>query len=184
MNKGMEKLTDEKLEKLRYPIGRFKYNPEIKSFDDFILNIESFPTKLKQEVVNLDEEQLNTKYRTGGWTIKQVVHHVADSHINAYIRLKLVLTENDPAIKPYFEDRWAELVDTKSDINISLNLLEPLHKRWVMVLKNLSEDDLKKRYFHPGQNKFVSLNEFIATYSWHCNHHLAHITSLKKRMNW
>ncbi len=184
MNKDMEKLTDEELEKLRYPIGRFEYNPNANSNSVFIFDIESFPEKLKQEVINLDEEQLNTTYRPGGWTIKQVVHHVADSHMNAYIRIKLVLTEVDPAIKPYFQDRWAELVDTKSDINISLNLLEPLHKRWVMVLKNLSEDDLKKRYFHPEQNKFVSLNEFIANYSWHCKHHLAHITSLKRKMNW
>ncbi len=184
MKKDMDKLTEEELEKLRYPVGRFKYTPDINSNSDLISNIESFPAKLKQEVVNLDEEQLNTKYRPGGWTIKQVVHHVADSHMNAYVRLKLVLTETDPAIKPYYQDRWAELVDSQSDINISLQLLESLHKRWVMILKNLSEDDLKKRYFHPEQNKFVSLNEFISTYSWHCNHHLAHVTSLKKRMNW
>ena len=184
MNNDIKNLTDEKLEKLRYPIGRFEYNPDENSNCVFISDIELFPIKLRQEVENLDEEQLNTKYRPGGWTIKQVVHHVADSHINAYVRMKLVLTENDPVIKPYSQDLWAELVDSKSDINISLNIIEHLHKRWVMVLKNLSEVDLKKRYFHPQQNKFVSLNEFIANYSWHCNHHLAHLTSLKKRMNW
>ena len=184
MNNDENKLTKEELEKLRYPVGRFSYTPGENSINNFFSNIESFPSKLRHEVENLDEEQLNTKYRPGGWTIKQVVHHVADSHMNAYIRMKLVLTETDPAIRPYFQDRWAELVDSKSDINISLQLIEPLHKKWVMILKNLSEDDMKKRYFHPEQKKFFPVDEFIALYSWHCNHHLAHITSLKKRMNW
>ncbi len=184
MNKKDKILSDYELEKLRYPIGRFNYQQGKISLENYIDDIEKFPLKLKNEVIYLNEDQLNTRYRDGGWTVKQVVHHVADSHINAYVRLKLALTETNPEIKPYYQELWAELIDNKSDINISLQLLEALHKRWGMVLKNLSKEDVKKSYFHPESKKLVSIDEFIANYAWHCNHHLAHISELKKRMNW
>ena len=180
-------MNEQELEQLKYPIGRFK-KPEAFT-QDFLNNaisiIEDFPEKLRKETENLTEIQLDTPYRENGWTIRQVVHHCADSHINSIIRFKLALTEDKPTIRPYFEDRFAELIDSKnSPIEASLQMLEGTHKRWVALLKSLSEEDLQKTFIHPEHNREFSLLMNIAIYAWHCEHHLAHITSLKSRMGW
>jgi hypothetical protein len=174
-------------EKLRYPIGKFEtpkmYTPELLA--KAIQTIETFPERLKKEVTNLTNEQLNTPYRIDGWTIRQVIHHCADSHMNCYIRLKWTLTENNPTIKFYYENLWSEGIDNKTmPIAPSLQLLEGLHFRLAFVMKSLSETDLEKAYVHPEHNKEFQLQEMICLYAWHSNHHLAHITELKKRENW
>ena len=127
-------------------------------------------------VKDLNDEKLKNKYRPDGWTIKQVVHHCADSHINSFVRFKLALTEDVPAIKPYFEDRWAELSDSLSnDISDSIQILNSLHNKWVLLLRSLTVEQLHREFFHPETNKKISLKENIGLYAWHCNHHLAHI---------
>ncbi|MFZ9846607.1 MAG: YfiT family bacillithiol transferase, partial [Flavobacteriales bacterium] len=126
-----------------------------------------------------------TPYREMGWTIRQVVHHCADSHMNSLTRFKLTLTEDKPVVKPYWEDRWAELVDSKSmPISPSVQMLEGIHARWTVLLNSLSEQDLVKSFIHPEHGKEFRVDENIGVYAWHCNHHLAHITELKKRKNW
>jgi uncharacterized damage-inducible protein DinB len=151
----------------------------------YIADIESFPTKLRAEVENLTDEQLDTPYRPDGWTIRQVVNHCADSHMNGLARLKLALTEDKPTIKLYLENRWAELADSKTmTIEPALLMLDGLHKRWATLLKSLTEDDLTRIYIHPEHGREFRLEESIGLYAWHCNHHLAHITELKKRMKW
>jgi hypothetical protein len=174
-------------EELKFPIGKFK-KPEVITRDNiktWIAEIESFPERLKNEVDHLTDEQLNTRYRPDGWIIRQVVHHCADSHMNSFTRFKLALTENNPTIKPYAEDLWAELVDSKFyPISSSLQILEGIHERWTHLLKNLSSDQLKRTFIHPSSNEIVSIDENIGIYAWHGNHHLAHITSLKQKMNW
>jgi hypothetical protein len=175
------------LEEMKYPIGRFKMpslaKPE--TLDKYIADIESFPNRLKAEVEILADEQLDTPYRPDGWTIRQVVNHCADSHMNGLARLKLALTEDKPTIKPYFENRWAELADSKTmPIEAALLMLDGLHKRWAILLRSLTENDLKRIYIHPEHGKEFRLEESIGLYAWHCNHHLAHITELKKRMSW
>ncbi|MES2575521.1 MAG: putative metal-dependent hydrolase [Bacteroidota bacterium] len=166
------------LEKLKFPIGQFQ-KPETISqndLDSWINNIESFPSRIKNLTENLSVKELNWIYRPQGWNIKQVVHHCADSHMNSLIRFKLALTEDIPTIKPYEEQLWAELADGNSDdIYPSLQLIEGLHKRWVVLLKSFSEEELKRQFIHPANNKISSLAETIGTYAWHCNHHLAHI---------
>lgn len=172
---------------LRYPIGDFnpKKNYSPQEVNQYIDTIDMYPKKLTDAVKNLTEKQLDTPYRDGGWTIRQVVHHVVDSHMNSYIRFKLTLTEEKPTIKPYFEDRWAELPEAKSaPIGLSLPLLEVLHKRWVVMLRNITPEQLKRKFHHPESNKDTALDELIHLYAWHCSHHLAHITELKKRMKW
>lgn len=180
-------MTNTELEKLKYPIGQFQGyempSPEVIARD--IEVISAFPGKLKKEVSHLTEEQLETPYRPGGWTIRQVAHHCADSHMNALARFKLALTEENPTIKPYLEDRWAELTDSKSmPIEPGLLLLEGLHQRWVAILKAMTEPDYQKTFFHPEHNKEFRLGELISHYAWHCAHHLAHVTELKKRKGW
>ena len=175
------------LDQLRYPIGKFKvpenYTPTL--INDYISTIENFPAALRKAVQGLKDAQLDTPYREGGWTIRQVVHHVADSHINSYMRIKLAVTEDNPTIKPYKEERWAELQEAKhAPVELTLPLIDALHKRWVVFLKTLSPDDLKKTFHHPDSKADISLNRTMALYAWHCNHHLAHITELKKRMGW
>ena len=175
------------LEKLKFPVGKFvkptHFTAEI--LRRYISDIETFPQRLKFEVEKLTDEQLTTEYRPGGWTIRQVVHHCADSHMNCLIRFKLTLTEEKPTIKPYLEDRWAELPDTKTmPVEPSLKLLEGLHARWVVLLKSLSQLDLKKTVVHPQHDKEFALDELMGLYAWHCNHHLAHVTTLKERKGW
>lgn len=173
-------------EKLRYPIGKFKTPDSVSESDisSYIDIIEKLPERLIKEVKSLDESQLDTPYRDEGWTVRQVVHHVADSHMNAYIRFKLALTEDTPTIKPYLEARWAELADSKAPVNLSLPIIEGVHKRWVIILRNMKSEDFEKKLFHPEHNKELILKNVAALYAWHCNHHLAHITELKKREGW
>lgn len=177
----------EDLQKLRYPVGEYSPKTNISETDirQYIAVIETFPDKIRNAVRNLSEEQLNTPYRPGGWTVKQVVHHVGDSHMNSMMRFKLALTEDTPTIKPYFEDRWAELEDYKSTpLNVSLDLLDNLHKRWVILLKSLTPGQIRKKFYHPEHKREIALDELMNLYAWHCEHHLAHITRLKERMGW
>jgi hypothetical protein len=176
---------------LRYPIGTLEDHPLSKESysqsikEAYIRDIEFLPTLLEASVQNLDAAQLHTPYRPGGWTIHQVVHHVPDSHMNAYFRFKLALTEDNPVIKPYDEAAWAELSDTKNvPINISLTLLHALHVRWVELLKNIEEVEWNRTIFHPEHKRVISLWKMLSTYSWHGKHHVAHITSLRERMGW
>jgi uncharacterized damage-inducible protein DinB len=173
-------------EKLKYPIGRYQAEENIDkaAIDKFIKEIELLPERLSEAVKGLTLQQLQTKYRPEGWTVQQVVHHIADSHVNAYIRFKLALTEDKPIIKPYDEKLWAELPDTKLvDINVSLSIINSLHKRWTVLLKQLTTKDLDREFLHP-ESGMKNLRETVSHYAWHSNHHLAHISSLKKRMNW
>ena len=175
------------LEKLRYPIGKFSA-PDIYSneyLSNKIAEIESFPEKLKKEVSQLNNEQLDTTYRPDGWTIRQVIHHCADSHINCFVRIKWALTEEKPIIKFYHEDLWGELSDNRTmPIEPTLSLLEGLHFRLAYLMRNLSQNDLKKSFIHPEHSREFKIEEIIGTYAWHGNHHLAHITELKKRKAW
>lgn len=170
---------------LSYPIGKFapvEVTGEMR--EQFIKTIEELPKKLREAVAGMSEEQLETPYRPEGWTVRQVVHHVADSHANSLIRFKLALTEETPPIKPYMEDKWAELADSKhAPVDLSLNLIDGLHARWALVLKTMSAEDFDRNLFHPEHGE-VSLNYMLSLYDWHCRHHLAHITELKKRSNW
>ena len=175
------------LDKLRYPIGKFVapvfYSDEYLSVK--MDEIASFPERLKKEVFQLTNTQLDTPYRPDGWTIRQVIHHCADSHINCFIRLKWALTEDKPIIKQYLEASWGELHDnTTMPIEPSLSLLEGLHFRLVYLMRSLSEKELKKSFIHPEHSKEFKIEEIIGTYAWHGNHHLAHITELKKRKSW
>lgn len=175
------------LEFLQYPIGKPNIPNPItpKDIYNWIQIIEEFPQKLFVLTQNLSEEQLDTRYRENGWTIRQVIHHLYDSHHNSYTRFKWTLTENNPVIKAYFEEKWAELPDGKNaPILLSLNALTTLHAKWTYLLKGLSSEQLKKTFIHPDGNEKVSLAENIGIYAWHCNHHFAHIFELKKRKNW
>ncbi len=166
------------LENLKYPIGKFVVPNQITKAHvrEWIHIIEAFPESLQNTVVNLEENQLKLIYRPEGWTIQQVVHHCADSHMNSFIRFKLALTEDKPIIRPYFEDRWAVLPDVLNvDLSTSIEILYGLHHRWVVLLKSLDEKDLNKEFVHPEHGATTSLKENIGIYAWHCQHHLAHI---------
>jgi hypothetical protein len=175
------------LEQLKYPIGKFE-KPEIITkviLSNWVSEISTFPTRLLSAVDHLTEQQLETQYRPEGWTIRQVVHHCADSHMNSFTRLKLALTEDQPTIKPYFEERWAELLDTKSmPIEPSLKMIEGIHKRWTVLLMSLTDEQYERTFIHPEHGKTYRVDENIGMYAWHCNHHLAHITETIKRNNW
>lgn len=170
---------------LKYPIGIFQFEGELTSnvIGEWINEIEKLPSLLRDAVQNLDDEQIDTAYRPGGWTVRQVIHHVADSHMNAYVRFKLALTEEKPVIKPYDETEWAELQDYKLPVDTSLLLLEALHKRWTSLLNSLTPADLEKKFIHPDSGE-VSVGINIGIYAWHGKHHLAHITSLTEREGW
>lgn len=170
---------------LRYPLGTFEFTGEITDSvtAEWIKEIEELPERLREAVKDLNDEQLDTPYRPGGWTVRQVIHHVADSHMNALIRFKLALTEDKPVIKPYEEAKWAELPDYALPVEPSLLLIETLHKRWVTVLRELTPADLEKTFIHP-ESGTVSLGRNIGIYAWHGKHHLAHITSLCTRKGW
>lgn len=171
---------------LRYPIGPFDSEAVIKPEDRFelIAQIAETPAKLRAAVGGLNEEQLETPYRPGGWTVRQVVHHVPDSHINSYMRFKLAATEDQPQIRTYHEERWAELPDARTGpLEISLNLLDWLHQRWVLFLRSLNEENFRKGFQHPEWG-LVNLDQAIAMYAWHGRHHVAHITSLRERNGW
>ncbi len=165
------------LEKLQYPVGKFS-TPEL--FTNELLNewkkdIADFPEKIKNISKNISEQQLETPYRPGGWTARQVIHHCADSHMNAFIRFKLALTENKPTVKAYEEQLWAEQADYKLPIESSLNIIEALHFRWVTLLNSMSEADFDSKYIHPQSGKELDLKFMLSLYSWHCKHHLGHI---------
>ncbi len=171
---------------LRFPVGKFHYEgpPSEAQKQAFLDQIAETPANLEAAVSGLSEAQLDTPYRDGGWTVRQVVHHVPDSHMNAYIRFKLAVTEDEPTIKPYAEDLWAELADTKATpIETSLCLLDCLHKRWVNLLRSLSAEDWKKTFRHPELGS-MTLEKTLALYAWHGRHHVAHITELRKRNGW
>ncbi|MEP7164767.1 MAG: YfiT family bacillithiol transferase [Ferruginibacter sp.] len=174
------------IETLKYPIGKYIEQPfSNEQLKEWLLDIGSLPQHIEYAITNLDEAQLDTPYREGGWTVKQVVHHVADSHMNAYIRFKLGLTEEDPAIKPYEEKAWAEMIDSKNiPINVSITLLYALHSRWSEILKNISREEWNRTVFHPEHKKQMTLWFLLGMYAWHSRHHVAHITSLRERMSW
>jgi hypothetical protein len=171
---------------LQYPIGRFEWRGP-NSADDrrrLIDAIDQAPANLRAAVDDLSEQQLDTPYRPGGWTVRQVTHHVPDSHINAYTRFRLALTEDEPTIKPYDESRWAELSDARTaPVETSLALLESLHLRWAMLLRSLSEGDFARQFRHPELG-IVSLDKNLALYAWHGRHHTAHVMFLRERMSW
>src|SRR5580704_7395271 len=168
---------------LRYPVGRFKF-PDAVSPEErakFMREIEETPARLKAAVAGLFDVQLDTPYRPGGWTVRQVVHHVPDSHMNSYIRFRWALTENNPAIKGYEEALWAELPDARSGaVEMSLGLLDALHVRWTFLLRSLSEQDFKRTFQHPELGS-LRLDQVLALYAWHGRHHVAHVTALRKR---
>jgi len=166
------------IETLQFPIGKYTAikKPSYEDIKLWISEIEEFPILLDNLVKECSIKELNYKYRPKGWKVKQVIHHCVDSHINSYIRFKLVLTENTPTIRPYFEDKWAELDDYKNDdVSDSIILLKSIHKKWVEVLLSLTETDLKREYIHPEFGNIFNLAETIGNYAWHGKHHLAHV---------
>jgi uncharacterized damage-inducible protein DinB len=169
----------------RYPIGKWPkepFTPEHKK--QWIDDVAAAPARLRAAVEGLSSQQLDTPYRDGGWTVRQVVHHVPESHMNAYIRFKLALTEDVPTIKPYAEDLWAKLEDVpKTPIEVSLALLDNLHERWVILLKSLSDQDFARKFRHPEMGE-LTLGLNLGLYAWHGKHHVAHITTLRDRMGW
>ena len=172
---------------LRYPIGRFRFDGDASGSkrQQWIEEIAAAPARVRAAVAGLTATQLDTPYREGGWTVRQVVHHLPDSHLNAYTRIKLALTEEEPTIKPYEEARWAELPDARGgDIAVSLNLLESLHQRWLMLLRQMKPADFDRQFRHPEHGRIFKLSETIAMYAWHGRHHVAHITALRQRMGW
>ncbi len=175
------------LEKLKYPIGRHHFAGRLTAGELALCleHIETLPQRVAVAISTLSNGQLDTPYRPEGWTVRQVVHHFADSHMNAFIRFKMALTENKPVIKPYEEAAWAAMPDSQQlPAQLSLGLLAALHQRWVFVLKHLSPADLQRSYFHPESKKEYTLEEAVSLYAWHGNHHLAHITGLKQKNNW
>jgi uncharacterized damage-inducible protein DinB len=170
----------------RYPIGPFTPDPsptpEIRKHH--LEQIAALPAKFRRALTGLDQKQLDIPYREGGWTLRQLAHHVPDSHMNAYVRFKLALTENIPTIKPYEEAAWARLKDTEvTSIEVSLALLDALHIRWVNLLRGMRPDDFQRKLNHP-ESGVQTLDRMLALYSWHGNHHLAHVTGLRERMKW
>ena len=172
-------------EDLRYPIGKFDSNievtPDVRK--RFIQTIEDLPKKIRDAVKNLSDEQLDTPYRPEGWTVRQLVHHVADSHLNSICRFKLALTEDVPTIRPYYEDRWANLADAQLPIEDSLKIIEGVHSRWAALLNSMSDEDFQRKLNHPESGEWT-LEKFLGLYDWHSKHHTAHITSLRERNGW
>lgn len=176
----------EELNKLKYPIGKFSFQSDIapSGINECKKALEELPKKLREAVQSLNDQQLDTPYREGGWTVRQVVHHIADSHLNSYIRFKLALTEDHPTIKPYDENAWVKLKDSEMPVDVSLQLLESVHQRMMVVLNNLQPGDLERKVFHPESKRDMSVSFLLQLYAWHGKHHTAHVTSLRKRMNW
>ncbi len=181
---GME---NQELEKLRYPIGKFQVPTTItnKDLENWTLVLEQLPEKLEAMVTSLTEEQLETPYRPGGWTVRQLVHHISDSHHNSYIRFKWALTEDNPVIKPYDEKAWAELFDSRTaPIQMSLDHLKAVHAKLVYLIKGLSQEQLQRKFIHPDGNQESTVAENVGRYAWHSNHHFAHIANLIEREGW
>ncbi|GAA4462254.1 bacillithiol transferase BstA [Nemorincola caseinilytica] len=180
-------MTDNELEQLRYPIGRYEKPAafDAAQLPEWLGVLRALPSWMDACIENLDEQQLHTPYRPGGWTIQQVVHHVADSHLNAYIRLKLALTEDNPTVAPYDENAWATLPDVEAvPVNVSVTMLHTIHRRLVAVLERLSPADMERTYFHPQHQRTFPIWELIALYVWHSRHHTGHIQQLRDRMGW
>lgn len=169
----------------RYPVGEFSPEENLSEARraELIGQIAEAPSKLRAAVKGLDDKKLDTPYRDSGWTVRQVTHHVPESHMNAYVRFKLALTEDFPTIKPYDQARWAETPDTKAPVAASLALLESLHERWVTLLKGMSAADYQRKLNHPEMGE-LTLEKYLGLYAWHGRHHVAHITSLRERMKW
>ena len=170
---------------LRYPIGRFEWTESAPNRRETLIDeLATTPSRLRGAVQGLSSAQLDTAYRPGGWTARQVVHHVADSHLNSYTRFRLALTEDEPTIKPYDEARWAELVDARTaSVDVSLHLLDALHERWVLLLRSTDASDFARAFRHPEMG-LVSLDRTLALYAWHGSHHIAHIKALVAREGW
>jgi uncharacterized damage-inducible protein DinB len=170
---------------LRYPVGKFAMPQSVSAAErgTFVENVSATPARLRAAVAGLTGEQLDTPYRPGGWTVRQVVHHVPDSHLNSYIRFKLALTEDTPTIKTYRENLWAELADSSLDTEVSLRLLECVHTRWVTLLRAMTAEQFARPLRHPEMGP-MTLDQLLALYNWHGKHHVAHITSLRERMGW
>jgi len=171
---------------LRFPIGKFHFDGPLTDDqrNNALDDVATTPANLRAAVKGLSEAQLDTPYRPGGWTVRQVVHHMPDSHMNSYVRFKLALTEDEPTIKTYAEDRWAELADTKATpIGVSLTLFDSLHDRWVRLMRSLTTEDWKRSFRHPDLGP-MSLEKALALYAWHGRHHVTHITALREREGW
>ena len=170
----------------RYPIGPFTaITPVSRDLrTSAIGDIAALPRRIRDAVAGLSDAQLDTPYRDAGWTVRQVVHHVADSHMNGYIRVKLALTEDNPTIKPYDENAWAPLPDMALPVEVSLRLLEPLHERWVALYGGMAPAQFDRTFFHPEMGTSLTLDHHLQLYSWHSRHHVAHITELRRRLGW
>ena len=180
-------LDDAQLERLRYPVGRFTYPATVTpaELSAHIAEIERLPQKMRDAIAGLSDAQLSTPYREGGWMVRQVVHHVPDSHMNAFVRFKLALTEDTPTILPYNQTKWAELPDVNATpVQVSLSLLDSLHTRWLALLRGMSAADFAREYLHPEHGKRVRLDAVLAMYAWHSKHHVAQITGLRERKGW
>jgi uncharacterized damage-inducible protein DinB len=170
----------------RYPIGKFSFDGSLteQQKSRFLDDVEQTPARLRAAVQGLSERQLDTPYRDGGWTVRQVVHHVPDSHMNSYVRFKLALTEDEPTIRPYMENLWAELPEAKTaPVELSLALLESLHKRWNLTLRGIRPDQWNRTFRHPEMGT-MNLEKALALYAWHGHHHVAHVTALREKMGW
>ncbi len=170
---------------LRFPVGEFKPQDSYTEQDRlrFIEEVEGTPARMRSALEGLSDEQLDTPYRPGGWSVRQVAHHLPDSHLNGYVRMKLALTEDEPLIKTYMEDRWAELADYKGAPDVSLALLDAVHERWVAVWRSLRPAEFTCKFKHPDWGA-LTLEQHLALYAWHGRHHVAHVTSLRERMGW
>jgi len=170
---------------LRYPVGTFTPVAETGAvLSAAIREIEALPANLRSAIGGLDDRQLDTPYRPGGWTVRQVVHHIADSHMNGLIRAKLALTEPAPTIKPYDESAWAQLADARLPIEISLPIIDGIHTRWWTVLRSLTPEQIQRTFVHPEHGQVMTIGYQAQHYAWHCRHHVAHITALRKREGW
>lgn len=175
------------LEQKKFPIGQFKQPENICdiTLDEYIKVIKDFPGRLKNLIEDFSDDQLDTQYREGGWTVRQVVNHLADSHINSFMRLKLALTEENPTIRPYDEAKWAELQDSQNiSVKPAMRMLKGTHQRWTALLKSMTNKQFERTFHHPELNKNYNLRSYLALYAWHCNHHFAHIENLKKEKGW
>lgn len=175
------------LEELKYPIGKFKAVTPVDqvTLDNAIADIASLPEKFSTAISRLSKDQIDTVYRPGGWTVRQLAHHVVDSHMNAYVRMKIALTEDNPSIRPYEEAEWAQLSDTaNTPVSVSLEMLALLHQRWIILINALDNDQWNRKYYHPGDQEWVTLRTMACMYAWHSNHHLAHVTRLIEREGW
>ncbi|MBD2871455.1 YfiT family bacillithiol transferase [Paenibacillus arenilitoris] len=174
------------MDKLRYPIGRYSYEGmTVKQRELWIADVENLPAQLKAALAGLDEEQLDTPYRSGGWTVRQVVHHIADAAMNCYSRFKLALTESNPTIKPFNEERWAETADSlHASTELSVAIIEGIYARWTLLLRSMQASDFDKMFYHPEKGSQIGLAYFLGFVAWHGKHHVAQIASLRERKDW